>query len=160
MWKDGYLDEYRSYHVSEEQKLIWRSELTQKLFSQLELKHDSTLFGLCTIINSFGEYELLETILDFISNNYNQTDSFLKIRYSEYLFDILENSKIHQNYPPELIIRTKKSILEIINNVLSNKIIINEESGKILEFNQEIDNEEYLIIRAENLQRKVEFFEI
>lgn len=160
MWKDGYLDEYNSYKVSDEEKLIWRRELIEKLYSQLEVKHESTLSGLCGIINFFGDPELLEKILNYISANYTEADSFLKIRYAENLFDIMEKSELHDIYPPDLLIKTKTLAFTIINEVLINNIEINDESTKILEFNQELKNEDYLIERGKNLLKQLNSFRI
>lgn len=90
IWKDGDLEEYKSYNISKDQEIFWRGELSRKLYSELEVKHNSSLNGLIMIINYFGEYDLLKKVLYFISNNYKCADSFLKLRYVEELFDVME----------------------------------------------------------------------
>jgi len=160
MWKDGDLDEYKSYNISKCQELHWRGELIDKLCSELEVKHSSSLNGLILIINYFGEYDLLEKVLYFISDNYGEADSFLKLRYAEELFDIIEKSKFHEHAPEYTLLETKKFIIVIINDILSNKIKISAESEKILEFNRDMPNETYLVVRTQDLLKKIEFYDI
>ena len=160
MWKDGDLDEYRSYNISKDQELIWKDELIDKLCSKLDVKHNSSLNGLILIINYFGEYDLLKKVLYFISDNYGEADSFLKLRYAEELFDIIEKSKFHEHALEDTLLETKKFIIVIINDILSNKIKISAESEKILEFNRDMSNENYLIMRTQNLLKKIESYDI
>ena len=128
--KNGDLDEYKTYNISKDQELIWRNELIDKLCSELEIKHSSSLNGLILIINYFGEYDLLEKVLYFISDNYGEADSFLKLRYAEELFEIIEKSKFHEHAPEDTLLETKKFVIVIINDILSNKIEIRDESDK------------------------------
>ncbi|MGF7118701.1 hypothetical protein [Methanobacterium oryzae] len=158
MWKDGDLEEYKSYSISKDQEIVWRGELSEKLYSELEVKHNSSLNGLIGIINYFGEYDLLKKVLYFISNNYKCADSFLKLRYAEELFDIMEKIKFHEYVPKEALKETKELIEIIINYILSNKIEIRAESEKILEFNQDMPNENYIILRTQELLKRVEAF--
>lgn len=160
MWKDGDLDEYKTYNISKDQELIWRAELIDKLCSELDVKHNSSLNALILIINYFGEYDLLKKVLYFISDNYGEADSFLKFRYAEELFDIIEKSKFHEHAPEDTLLETKKFIIVIINDILSNKIKISAESEKILEFNRDMSNENYLIMRTQNLLKKIESYDI
>lgn len=156
MWKDGDLEEYKSYKISEDQELLWRNELSRKLCSELEVRHNSSLNGLILIINYFGEYDLLKKAIYFISNNYKFADSFLKIRYAEELFDIIEKSKFHEHAPQKVLKETKELIEIIINDILNNKIEIMDESEKILEFNRDVPNENYLILRTQELLKRIE----
>lgn len=158
MWKDGDLEEYRSYNIPKDQELLWRDELTQKLYSEIEVKHDSSLGNLVIIINYFGDYDLLKDVLNFISSNYQEADSFLKLRYAEELFDVMEKSKFHDKVSNEILIETKNLIETIINDILNKKIVITAESGKILEFNRDIPDENYLTIRTQELLKRVEAF--
>ncbi len=151
MWKDGDLEEYKSYNISKDQELLWKEELAKKLYSELEVKHNSALNGLILIINYFGEYNLLKEVLNFISNNYQEADSFLKLRYTEELFDVVEKSKFHEHAPKEVLEETKKLIETIVNDFLINEIEIDAESEKILEFNRNMSNEDYLTDRAKKL---------
>lgn len=160
MWKDGDLDEYKSYNISKDQELIWKDELIDKLCSKLDVKHNSSLNGLILIINYFGEYDLLKKVLYFISDNYSEADSFLKLRYAEELFDIIEKSKFHEHAPEDTLLETKKFIIVIINDILSNKIKISAESEKILEFNRDMSDEKYLVMRTRDLLKKIEFYGI
>ena len=98
MWKDGELEEDKQYNIPKERELIWKGELVEKLYSNLDVKHDSTLGGLCIIIKYFGDSTLFRRVLNFIQANFNKADSFLKIRYAEDLFDLLENCvNFHEN---------------------------------------------------------------
>lgn len=151
MWKDGFLEEYKSYNIRQKQELIWRNELREKLYSQLEIKHESSFNGLHILINYFGDYDLLERVLDYISINYKEADSFLKLRYAEDFFDILEKCKFHKHCPEKSMIETSELVTVLIQDILGNKIIINDESEKILEFNKDVPHEEYVIVRAESL---------
>ncbi len=160
MWKDGDLDEYKSYNISKDQELIWKDELIDKLCSKLDVKHNSSLNGLILIINYFGEYDLLKKVLYFISDNYSEADSFLKLKYAEELFDIIEKSKFHEHAPEDTLLETKKFIIVIINDILSNKIKISAESEKILEFNRDMSDEKYLVMRTRDLLKKIEFYGI
>lgn len=160
MWKDGDLDEYKNYNISKDQELLWKEELIRKLCCELEVKHNSSLNGLILIINYFGEYDLLNKVVHFISNNYQEADSFLKLRYAEELFDIIEKSELHEHAPKKALLETKNLIEIIINDILSNKIEIMPESEKILVFNCAIPNENYVILRTQELIKKVEFSEI
>ena len=160
MWKDGDLDEYKSYNISKDQELLWRAELIDKLCSKLDVKHNSSLNGLILIINYFGEYDLLKKVLYFISDNYSEADSFLKLRYAEELFDIIEKSKFHEHAPRDTFLETKKFIIVIINDILSNKMEISTESEKILEFNRDMPNEAYLVVRTQDLLKKIESYDI
>lgn len=160
MWKDGDLDEYRSYNISKDQELLWRYELIDKLCSKLDVKHNSSLNGLILIINYFGEYDLLKKVLYFVSDNYGEADSFLKLRYAEELFDIIEKSKFHEHAPEDTLLETKKFIIVIVNDILSNEIEISTESEKILEFNRDVPNETYLVVRTQDLLKKIESYGI
>jgi hypothetical protein len=156
MWKDGDLEEYKSYKISEDQELLWRKELRRKLYSELEVSHNSSLNGLILIINYFGEYDLLKKVIYFISNNYKFADSFLKLRYAEELFDVIEKSKFHEYVSLEVLMETKGLIEILINDILNNKIEIMDESEKILEFNRDMPNENYLILRTQELLKIIE----
>ncbi|MGB9979961.1 hypothetical protein [Methanobacterium sp.] len=160
MWKDGDLDEYKSYNISKDQESVWKEELIEKLYSELDVKHNSSLNGLILIINYFGEYNLLKKVLYFISDNYMQADSFLKLRYAEELFDILEKSKFHEHAPEDTLLETKKFIIVIINDILSNNVEISAESKKILEFNRDMPDENYLVLRTQDLLKKIESLDI
>ncbi len=161
MWKDGELDEYRSYSIPKGQELIWKDELVEKLYLDLDVKHNSTLNGLCTVMKYFGDYNPLDTVLNFISSNINKADSFLKIRYAEDLFDLLKNCiNFHENCPRKLMKNTKELTVEILGSVINDEIVINEESELILEFNKDMPNKDYLINRAQNLLERVNMFNI
>lgn len=161
MWKDGELEEYRTHNISKEQELIWKEELVKKLYLDLDVKHNSTLSGLCIIIKYFGDYNLFNRVFNFISNNYQGADSFLKIRYAEDLFDLMENCiNFHENCPGELMETTKELTIEILNSVIDSEIIINQESEIILEFNKNIPNRDYLTNRAQDLSERINKFTI
>lgn len=158
MWKDGDLEEYRSYNIPKDQELLWREELTQKLYSEIEVKHDSSLGNLIIIINYFGDYDLLKDVLNFISSNYKKADSFLKLRYAEELFDVIEKSYLHKHVSQEILMETKDLIEIIIGDILNNKIEIMEESRKILEFNHDMPDENYIILRTQELLKRVQLY--
>lgn len=155
MWKDGDLEEYKTYDISQDQELIWKDELARELFSNLEVKHDSTLTGLHIIINYFGDSPLLKKVAEYISQNYLEADSFLKIRYAEDLEDMIqkcENFNVHCS--EELMTLLRKLAMEILENVLSHPIEINRESEMILDFNKDLPNDQYLINRGKSLYER------
>ena len=152
MWKDGDLDEYEKYGIHPDQELIWKDELAKELFSNLNVEHDSTLTGLHIIINYFGDYCILRKLVEYLSQNYREADSFLKIRYAEDLWDIIqkcENFNVH--CPEDLMAHTMKLAMEILENMLNHEIEINAESEIILDFNNDLSNDEYLINRGKSL---------
>lgn len=155
MWKDGDLDEYKCYNISKDQELIWRDELKEKLYSKLEVKHDSSLGSLIIIINYFGDYDLLKNVSNFVLNNYKEADSFLKLRFAEELFDVFEKSYLHKYAPQKILLETMELVEIIINDILNNKIEISQESEKILEFNQAYPDENYIILRTQELSKRV-----
>jgi hypothetical protein len=156
MWKDGVLEEYKSYDVSKDQEILWRNELIENLYSVLNVKHESSLGSLILIINYFGDYNLLKDVLNFISNNYKEADSFLKLKYAEYLFDVIEKSDYHEQWPKNILLETGEIIRNIIYEILNNKIEIIDESEKILEFNHDMPDENYLILRTQELFKRVQ----
>ncbi len=157
MWKDGDLDEYNSYEVSINQELIWKNELTANLYSNLEVKHDSTLTGLLIMVDFFNDNDLFIKVVNFISSHYVEADSFLKIRYAENLWDMVRNCKnFNENCSQDHAKRAINLVIKILEDVLNHEIVINKESERILEFNQNIPNDEYLIQRATDLYQNFE----
>ncbi len=156
MWKDGVLEEYKSYNISKDQEKLWGVELKEKLYSELDVKHDSSLGSLILIINYFGDYNLLKNVLNFISNNYKEADSFLKLRYAEELFDVVEKCDFHEQVPEDILLETEKLIRNIINEILNNRIEISDESEKILEFNKDMNDENYIFLRTQELSKRAQ----
>ncbi len=151
MWKDGDLDEYEKYGVHPDQELIWKDELAKELFSNLKVKHDSTLTGLHIMVNYFGDYDILRKLVEYISQNYREADSFLKIRYAEDLGDMIQKCEnFNAHCPKDLMAHTRRLAMELLENVLNHEIEISEESKIILEFNNDLPNDEYLINRGKS----------
>jgi hypothetical protein len=154
MWKDGDLEEYKTYDIPQDQELIWKEELTIELFSNLKVKHDSTLTGLHIMINYFGDSPLLKKVVEYISQNYLEADSFLKIRYAEDLEDMIQKCEnFNTQCPKDLMTHTKKLAIEILENVLTHEIKISKESEIILNFNKDLPNDQYLINRGKSLYK-------
>lgn len=75
MMRDGIIDEYRQYNVSDDKEKEWLEELIQKNINQLNINNKDSLFPLWHILLSHCELSYLEDIFIFISRNENKSNN-------------------------------------------------------------------------------------
>jgi len=91
MMRDGIIDEYRSYNISEELEKQWLEELINDEFNNLEFGDYNTSFRLFYTIQHHGLTEYFDRLAEFITANARiSTERYKALVYIDKTLDIIE----------------------------------------------------------------------
>ena len=98
MMRDGVIDEYRQYAVTDGQEKAWLTELIEKELKQLDINNKETLFPLWYILQTHCISSYVDKIIDFIDKNKDKAEDAAKLlsfigKTSEVIDRIDENCK-------------------------------------------------------------------
>ena len=149
MEREGKLDYYRTFHVSDEQEKWWIKEYIEESVEQISTVDNISLLitSLCTAISQYNDVDGLMTVVVGVRSKVSDMDSFSKIRISEEVLKTIEKFKKRKLIGDQIILDVKEIMLDILYSVVNNPVTI-APVYRNLNHLKAIISEENIILRA------------
>lgn len=151
MERDEQLTKYKGYNIDRNTEKEWLREYQSELLTKIEegksIEHNLIIY--CDALRNLRDDKNLGTLFDVIEKKIEDVDTFVRLRISEELLKVINFLLSNSIGKKQKILYYKKLSLDILRKVISEPIIISEETKKNVSFEDTL-REESIKQRAED----------
>lgn len=157
MERDGNLTKYKSYNIDESTEKEWLREYKEEMITQIQIGNsiDVYLSRLCSVMRQTKDDGCLETLYDALNKNIKNVDSFVRLRIAEELQELISYFISNDIGDMNKLSYYKSLTIDVLRNVISQPIVISEETRKSVVF-EDVLKEENIIVRAKQSLKNFE----
>lgn len=122
MFREGQLEEYKSYNIELEQESQWMKQLIQHYSEQLSIRNWDAVYHLDIIAGNYKDSDIITNILLFSTKHLKSADSIVKLKYAEYMNHMIGLTKDVLT-KDQLIDAIKKTLL-IFDDIMKGQLVV------------------------------------
>lgn len=122
MYKEGFLEEYKSFEIPSEIELEWMNEMISEFSKQLSIRDWDAISALESLSKNYQDSRIVENATAFASRNIMSADSIVRLMYAEKLVEIIRSHK--KVITKELLFQACKATVQILQDVITQPLVI------------------------------------
>ncbi|PWV94463.1 hypothetical protein DFQ01_13028 [Paenibacillus cellulosilyticus] len=121
MYREGVLEEYKGYDISEEIEMGWFNEMVDQYTRELSIRDWAAVDRLDLIAANYQDERIIRNVMTFASRNVLSSDSIVKLMYAEKMIEIIMKFK---TISADLKLEAYKIIYTILEDVINRPLEI------------------------------------